>query len=162
MEILKQELIFALVAVFLIAGVLSLLVSPASAANPITPQNCVTRAQGIIQRTNDDIMDLDPGGADPIPVVLTRTCFNPCTSNPNETVTRTFHLRTVTPTQGPVTNLQVAVTIDYSGGEIGYGDTLGGQLAFDCNDGSFSVVVGLPEDVDVCGTDLEKVLCTSN
>ncbi len=117
---LKHHLILALAAVFSVAGVLSLLTSPALAANPISRNSCLTRAQNIIQRTYEDIMELDPGGADPDPVVQTRICFNPCIPNPDEdeTVTRTFHMRNIPPTGGPTTDIQVAVTIEYLGGEM--------------------------------------------
>ncbi len=109
----KRHFILVLVGVVLaIAGVLTLLISPALAANPISPQNCLTRAQNIIQRTDEDIMELDPGGADPDTVQQTRTCFNPCTSTPGVTVERFFYLRGI-PGQGGSSDIQVAVTIEY-------------------------------------------------
>ncbi len=131
--------------VFSMAGVLTLLTSPALAGAPVPDAVCRQRAQGLQDRANADAADANDIN------MFGNTCPNLCkTGEPLEEITGEAFLR-VPGQSAQEGGVLTAVISTYPDGEMLFSASFFGPVAFFCNDGSVVVAAGQPSPADPSG-----------
>ncbi len=122
---LKHHLILALAAVFSMAGVLSLLTSPALAGPPMTNDACLSKALKIRDRAIEDALEAEHSTANPV------ACTNFCTTNTQLTIQTELFTRQPGNAPEPII---IATIIPFPPTDLAYAQSFPhGQVAYFCD-----------------------------